>query len=198
MENEGYLRVYGQGDVLASDTAVFLTVLNRSYNSLCVLEYVATGRLFPLPDNPVLFYIEGEVKAIPQGNYLYKEDQLVLKQVELHSPGFWEFLGKINPLEVIRVYLNDRHERNKDCSYKNSAEEERLRLENILLKLDVVKKAVAVAREAGLNQDQITALVAEHAIAPLTYLTDIKGSRVIERAETTRPEEERELEGMDA
>ena len=30
------------------------------------------------------------------------------------SPGFWEFLGSLNPLEVIRRYLNDRHERAKD------------------------------------------------------------------------------------
>jgi hypothetical protein len=58
--------------------------------------------------------------------------------VQLTSPGFWDFLGKLMPLETIRQYLNDRHERAKDREYRNEAEEKRLDLENRLLEMKIV------------------------------------------------------------
>src|SRR5262249_41492767 len=42
------------------------------------------------------------------------ENRLRLHAVSIQSPGFWEFLGTLNPLETIRKYLGDRYERKKD------------------------------------------------------------------------------------
>ena len=47
-----------------------------------------------------------------------RKEQLILSAVKLTSPGFREFSGTLNPLEVLRKYLNDRHERRKDHEYR--------------------------------------------------------------------------------
>ena len=59
--------------------------------------------------------------------------ELVLDGVSLSSPGAWDFLGKLNPLDVIRQYLTDRHERRKDKEYREAHENRKLYLENKLL-----------------------------------------------------------------
>ncbi|HWO41652.1 MAG TPA: hypothetical protein VNO43_07615 [Candidatus Eisenbacteria bacterium] len=48
------------------------------------------------------------------GNLLRTQDRLSLKAARFESPGWWEFLGKRNPLEVLRQYLNDRHKQKED------------------------------------------------------------------------------------
>ena len=51
---------------------------------------------------------------------------LDLVSVVIESPGFWEFIGALNPLEQLRGYLVERHERMKDREYRNDAERRRL------------------------------------------------------------------------
>jgi len=76
---------------------------------------------------------------------------LVVSRVVLRSPGFWEFLGALNPLEVTRKYLNDRHERRKDHDYRSVAEADRLALENALLGLDVLERLGRLEQEYELR-----------------------------------------------
>lgn len=57
---------------------------------------------------------------------------LSLGRVILNSPGFWEFVGGLNPLEQIRIYLSERHERKKDNEYRNDAECRRLHAEAVI------------------------------------------------------------------
>ena len=47
-------------------------------------------------------------------------ERLIVARVELASPGFWEFLGLLNPLEVTRKYLEDRHRRRQDREYREA------------------------------------------------------------------------------
>ncbi len=72
---------------------------------------------------------------------------LVVSRVVLSSPGFWEFMGSLNPLEVLRQYLSDRHERRKDDKYRSPAEAERLAIENASRKLGVVRQYLDLQRE---------------------------------------------------
>ena len=65
----------------------------------------------------------------------------------IESPGFWEFLGALNPLQQIREYLNGRHKRRQDREYRETAEQERLRLENALIQRQVCEKENAVLRD---------------------------------------------------
>lgn len=59
------------------------------------------------------------------------EERLVIHRVQLVSPGFWEFLGALNPLHQIREYLDDRHRRRHDKEYREQAEQDKLSLQNV-------------------------------------------------------------------
>jgi hypothetical protein len=49
--------------------------------------------------------------------------RLVLEHVRIESPGFWEFVASLNPLQQIREYLNDRHRRRQDGEFRDASEE---------------------------------------------------------------------------
>jgi hypothetical protein len=75
------------------------------------------------------------------------EDRLFLQSCEVGSPGFLEFLGSLNPLEAIRKYLGDRHERQKDREYRNKAEARHLHLQNLLLENKVFADRLLIVKE---------------------------------------------------
>ena len=111
------------------------------------------------------------------------EDRLRLHAVSIQSPGFWEFLGALNPLETIRKYLSDRHEQKKDREYRNAAEAERLRLENEKLKTEVVKERIEILRGLNIPEDRIAAILNLHVVAPLSKLDEAQDAGLIDRAE---------------
>ena len=73
--------------------------------------------------------------------------QLELSRVSIQSPGFWEFVGAMNPMQQIREYLNDRHERRKDKEYREQSEKDRLRLDCEILEQTLIKQKLENARE---------------------------------------------------
>ena len=97
-------------------------------------------------------------------------EALVLRRVELTSPGFWEFLGTLNPLEVTRKYLQDRHLRRQDRLYREVAEQRRLNLENEDLATEVMRNRMNLAREAGVPDAEITAMFNHYVAGPLHEL----------------------------
>jgi hypothetical protein len=119
---------------------------------------------------------------------------IVLIAAELHSPGFFEFLGALMPLETIRKYLEDRHERRKDNQYRMAEEARRQRLENDVLELDVVKKKLDILRELGATDDDLAPIRETLIIRPLRGLDQHQDSGVIEGA-STRPPLQEELVG---
>src|SRR5262249_30612321 len=111
------------------------------------------------------------------------ENRLRLHAVSIQSPGFWEFLGTLNPLETIRKYLGDRYERKKDREYRNAAEAEKLRLENEKLKTEVVKDRIEILRSLKIPDDRIAAALNLHVVTPLSRLDEAQDSVLIEGAE---------------
>ncbi|MCB0540980.1 MAG: VWA domain-containing protein, partial [Bacteroidetes bacterium] len=95
---------------------------------------------------------------------------LQIKKILFNSPGIWEFFGKLNPLEIIREYLNDRHERNKDRDYRNRLEEEKGYLELKLLENKIVKERIDLLEKAGFTKEEIKEMLKELAVAPLLSL----------------------------
>lgn len=68
------------------------------------------------------------------GEEIYPADQLEITRIIIQSPGWIEVLGSLNPLQQIREYLKDRHERMKDLAWRSDAEKERALLENDILR----------------------------------------------------------------
>ena len=110
--------------------------------------------------------------------------------MKLESPGFWEFLGALNPLHQIREYLNDRHKRRQDKEYREQAESERLALENDLIQRQIWEKENSILRDRisvmgdlGLSEEEIRRLVWTNVSSPLIELGSHQDNRMIEDAE---------------
>lgn len=92
-------------------------------------------------------------------------------------------MGTLNPLDVLRKYLNDRHERRKDHEYRESAERRRLELENLSLESRVISERVRLAKEIGATDRDLAPLLNELIYKPLVALDRYQDKDVIEHAE---------------
>ena len=144
----GYLRIEGRGGVRASDIRNLLQALETAYQAVSRVEVAAESlsEMFEWAERygpPSRYWSPAWLAQSPVLSATVS-DPLVVSRVELSSPGFWEFFGSRPPLEALRKYLNDRHERRKDNDYRSDAEHRRLDLENERLAIDNAMSAIEV------------------------------------------------------
>jgi hypothetical protein len=206
MPENARLRVFGQGEVEVELVTAYLTDLRHAYNSVLVFEATINGmqraaREFPFARYPyelmlgwplatsrAIRYVRDWPPTAEQiASLVPRAEQLVLSAVSLTSPGFWDFFGTLNPLEVLRHYLSDRHERRKDRDYRESAEQRRLALENLSLENKVISDRVRIARELGATDRDLAPLLNELINKPLVALDRHQDKGVIEHAEIPPP-----------
>jgi hypothetical protein len=206
-QKNAHLLVHGQGEVEVEFVARYLSDLTSAYNSIFLFASLVDSMnrtahefhirpypfaLFPLLNAPSwtlpskrpfgarrewLFSSNDASLLIP------RDSQLVLASVRLASPGLWDFLGKLNPLEVLRQYLNDRHERRKDHNYRESAEERRLQLENLDRENQVIAGRIKIAKELGATDQDLAPILEALIHRPLMALDKHQDRNVIEGAE---------------
>jgi hypothetical protein len=73
--------------------------------------------------------------------------QLKINKIVITSPGFWEVIGSLNPLQQIREYLNDREERRKGRMYKNQQEQ---KIKN--LEIEKLQNDLQLDKEKNINE----------------------------------------------
>lgn len=110
-------------------------------------------------------------------------DRLTILKVNIQSPGFWEFLGSLNPLQQIREYIKDRHERQKDTKYRNRQEEELSELSIIEKKNIIVSQKIEILRNLGYSETEIRQLVVSMVIEPLNKLGSHQDNGLIDGIE---------------
>lgn len=120
--------------------------------------------------------------------FVPEEQKLKLKSVVLQSPGFWDVIGKWNPLEILRLSLNDRHERSKDKDYRNLAEARKLELENKMLENRLIAEKIAILRDLGATQTDISVLKSQLLGQPLQELGRFQERGLISSAELANPD----------
>jgi hypothetical protein len=195
----GALRVHGHGEVEVDLVVEYLADFTHAYNSILVFDTALDDMERQYSRYPNLVYVSDPWFLVGRrGSRLGRgwihtreeiaslvpaSERLILAGVELHSPGAWDFLGKLNPLEVIRQYLNDRHERRKDHEYRESAEARRLKLENLRLENEVIAGRVKLAKEMGATERDLAPLLNELVYRPLGMLDRHQDRGVIERAD---------------
>lgn len=142
------MRLTARGDVAVRRLSALLRDVEHAYDSALLFDSLlwdhretVIARWHAL-SRPALD-ADRVSRSVPAG------DRLVVRGVRLESPGFWEFLGKLNPLEVLRLYLDDRHRRRQDRAYREKAEARRLTLENQVLELAIVRERLSVAAKNG-------------------------------------------------
>lgn len=97
-------------------------------------------------------------------------DRLLISKVNIQSPGFWEVLGSLNPLQQIREYIKDRHERKKDDNYRSRQEEEIGELEIEERRNRIINQRIETLRGLGYSETEIRQLVMTMVIEPLNRL----------------------------
>lgn len=155
--------IRGCGEVTSRDIRTLLTCMEDAYAACARAEWLVAERLVAIrrlerwsrrwgPPELMLPWVNAASGAASSTDTPFEPElPLVVSRVVLRSPGFWEFLGALNPLEVTRKYLNDRHERRKDHDYRSVAEADRLALENALLGLDVLERLGRLEQEYELR-----------------------------------------------
>ncbi|MGF1470387.1 MAG: hypothetical protein ACFB50_01440 [Rubrobacteraceae bacterium] len=202
----GRLRIYTNraGDV--QEVARLLTSIEAAYSNLYALNFVTRydgrRRYRYFPEYPYYEFFNQVGPLLDVEGFLLPEHRLRLSSVVIQSPGFWEFLGSLNPLSQLREYLNDRHERRKDRDYREQHEDERLRLENERRELENEKlKTANIAEQAGLLRElgyeptEVRRLLIRHGVAPLERLDHfvdegMLGEASIEPAEDSEASED--------
>jgi hypothetical protein len=203
------LRVHGSSGFRVSDIHDFLYRIEYAYDSLYAFEAFIDGwrrvaQKWPHPFvefSPPWFpptVLLGRIRFLgswpptPEtiAAVVPPRDQLVLRSARFESTGSWDFLGKLNPLEVVRQYLNDRHERRKDREYREPAEARKLELENKLLENRVIRERIAIGKELGATEQDLVPLLNELVHRPLRELDRAQNDLLIEVAELIQLDED--------
>jgi len=191
MSDRGRLRVYGHGNVEVEVAAAYLSDLKRAYDFIYLFE-AATDRLAspvgqqvgpPFRWRERGFAVDWPPTPEQAASVVPLSEQLILANVTIHSPGFWDFLGALNPLEVLHRYLADRHERRKDAKYRKRADQRRLELENFALETKVINDRISRLKSLGAADYELGPLKNELLYKPLACLNRYQDWNVIEHAE---------------
>lgn len=172
-----------------ADIRAYLEAIERAYNGLYAFDLIVNEAKSRAADRePSSWRSSGRrprvtVRRISRVDaVVLPQDRLQLRAVSFQSPGFWEFLGALNPLETLRKYLQDRHERRRDRTYREPLEAERMALENQRLKTEVVKEQVELLRSLGVPEEKIREALTAHVVLPLERLDRHQDSNLVQTA----------------
>ncbi len=147
------LRIHGYGEVYVRDARQYLDALESAYSGIYVFQSIFSGEEPRIAIWPQPFRVPWPMPPETIDAIVPPKHKLVLASVDIASPGAWEFLAAMNPLETIRKYLNDRHERIKDREYRNAAERRRLEAEVEAAELRNVRERIGIYRELNVAVD---------------------------------------------
>jgi hypothetical protein len=188
-EEMGTLRLLAERAGTVAEASQFLADLEGAYLALYSFE----ARLYRWQRNRrVPFDIIWESVFYPlkaealTSDTLLPEHRLVISRIRIESPGFWEVVASFNPLQQLREYLKDRHERGKDKRFREAAEREKAELENQLIQRQIWEKEntilrdrIGILKELGYTDQDIQQLVWEQLGPPLLKLGKHQDSSLI-------------------
>jgi hypothetical protein len=80
-------------------------------------------------------------------SWIHPKDQLEITRITIQSAGWIELLGSLNPLQQIREYLKDRHERKKDKEWRWETEKQRALAELEILRIQAERERLGAISE---------------------------------------------------
>ncbi|MBL0316697.1 MAG: hypothetical protein IPP69_13260 [Flavobacteriales bacterium] len=89
-----------------------------------------------------------------------------------------EFLGSLNPLEQVREYLKDRHERKKDNEYKSEIEKKKGYIEIQQQINKVVLERIEILKGLGYNEKEIRENY-DKLVRPIEKLNELENGQLI-------------------
>jgi hypothetical protein len=207
-------RVHATSGFLLSETLEALESFEQAYNSLYALEttleqLIESLRFFPPSvGRSLLLGIGYPFRS--RGRYartleiwppstdqlslaVLPSDRLLFRGAQIESPGWVEVIGALNPLETLRKYMNDRHERRKDKDFRNEAErrkfeqEERAREAELEYMQDsVIIRRIEEAKKLGASDRDIAPLLNELLNRPVRKVARFQDRGILEFVEIRR------------
>jgi hypothetical protein len=208
LDGRSVLVLESTGGIRLLDVRKFLGQIEDTYNRVLLLLTLldAMPRLgrsqgslfFPLAE--MTLAARGAIAARGEGRLVHftkssvasvvgKSQLLILRSVRLESPGSWKLLGVSDSFEVLRKYLNDRHERRKDKKYREATDEEKRHLENELLRTRVLSERIKTAKELGATEEDLAPLLGQLLYDPLDELAVFQDRGLIEDVKIVGPDE---------
>ncbi|WP_157579171.1 hypothetical protein [Spirosoma montaniterrae] len=176
----------------------YLFDLENAYNCLYVFDDflgVVSPNSYSRRRSKFFFYELGlslapNFKLDNSNEFLLPEHRMVISKINIQSPGFWEVLGTLNPLQQIREYLNDRHSRGKDLRWREQSEKEKAMLENELIQRQIfeadnrtMKERISIFRDLGFSDQEIRQIIWTNVGKPLMELGKHQDNGLIEGTE---------------
>ncbi|MBD2731169.1 hypothetical protein H6G96_33850 [Nostoc sp. FACHB-892] len=192
------LRITGNSGALVEDVSKYLKVLDHAYNSAYVFDSIVKqaeelnnryDRKLPIPLRNLLWLNWWNPSEEKIASLVPLECRLKLQKVNINSPGFWEFLGALNPLLFVREYLKDNHERKKDRKYREEDEEEIGNLQVELKRIEVIKQKSELLKDLGASAEDIAILRHELLGKTFTKLGNFQDTNLIINAEIVDSDE---------
>ena len=190
------LRIKGLRGGTPDELIEYLTDLKNAYNSLYVFNtFLDNSNPFSKKRRHFFFYEFGYPylgnRKLDNGEELIlPENRLVIDKIVIQSPGFWEIIGSLNPLQQIREYLNDRHKRQQDRKWRNETDKRKAELENQLLQRQIfesdnrlMKDRIEILRELGFSEREIREMIWTNLGEPLKNLGKHQDNGLIEGTE---------------
>jgi hypothetical protein len=187
-EKTAILTIGSEGNIPVYRVRAFLNDIEHAYSYI----YVANMLLSHAVGSDYWQEANIDERVRRYARWVPVQERLILRSVELHSPGDWSFLGNLIPLETIRRYLQDRHERQKDRNYREAAEERKLKLQNDLREAKLLRDQLDNARKMGATDKDLMPLLDRLVIAPLRRLDRFQDEGVAREISISESEDERE------
>jgi hypothetical protein len=178
------LQIECQTPLLLSEARALLDAMQGAYDGLAAFNAISEDFIniyrrqerygFPFP-----FYGSAlPTQHVPAAQVVGVDQVIFLQRAQLSSWGFLEFLGALNPLKQIREYLNDRHQRKLDLlnlpiqQQTGKLVNDNLELQNERQAIANLREVLAVGRDAGLPDAEITAIYRQYVSNNLRTLGD--------------------------
>jgi len=180
------LQIESQTPMLLSEARALLDAMQGAYDGLTAFntiseDYINAYRRQERYGFPFRIYgpaLSLPTQHIPAAQVVAFDQVIILQRVQLSSPGFWEFLGAWNPLDQIRRYLNDRHQRKLDMLNQPIREQtdrlvnDNLELQNERLALANLREVLDLGREVNVPSAELTSMYREYVSTNLRTLGD--------------------------
>lgn len=179
----GLLRINAKRGGTIPELQSYLIDLQKAYENLYAFELIINKAKIQE------FYLSAP-KGLPAlkpirkvSEIILPQDQIIVSKIRIESPGFWEFLGSLNPLQQIREYLKDRHERRKDLEWREEQERKKMTIENRLMETKLLNDQIEILKSIGYSEDEIRRIIVVHWYEPLKELNKHQDSGMIEDAD---------------
>jgi len=156
----------------------FLAILDDCYNKAYALDFIIEQVCQQVNINKSERHqrIPRVPRIIKAENIITENDRLTLVKTSFNSPGFWTAIGALNPLETLRKYIQDVHERRKDRDYREAQEKEKNNL-------DIQEQKIRILRDMGVPEEKIRPLVLMYVIKPREMLAELESKGLLGNAE---------------